>query len=103
MMRFTPSIPGERQGMRISSRLTVIATWRTYSNPLYGTSRSRDDRRRESQYIREMHRVHLQENEFSWGKLMKNKLKGPLGKSSDNTKNKIFFFFLKKFKKIYII
>ncbi|KAK9499401.1 hypothetical protein O3M35_002445 [Rhynocoris fuscipes] len=39
MMRFTPSIPGGRQGMQISSRLTVIATWRTYSTPLYGTSR----------------------------------------------------------------
>ncbi|KAK9508713.1 hypothetical protein O3M35_006205 [Rhynocoris fuscipes] len=38
-MRFMPSIPGERQSMRISSHLTVIATWRTYSTPLYGTSR----------------------------------------------------------------
>ncbi|KAK9501290.1 hypothetical protein O3M35_012031 [Rhynocoris fuscipes] len=29
--------------MRISSRLTVIATWRTYSTPLYGTSMNDDN------------------------------------------------------------
>ncbi|KAK9503409.1 hypothetical protein O3M35_009965 [Rhynocoris fuscipes] len=52
-MRFTPSIPGESQGMRILSHLTVLATWRTYSTPLYDTGvewrqPSRGDRRRES-------------------------------------------------------
>ncbi|KAK9497761.1 hypothetical protein O3M35_004421 [Rhynocoris fuscipes] len=38
-MMFTLLIPGESQGMRLSSHLTVIATWRTYWTPLYGTSR----------------------------------------------------------------
>ncbi|KAK9505651.1 hypothetical protein O3M35_009653 [Rhynocoris fuscipes] len=39
-MRITPSIPGERQGMRISPQLySLIASWLTYSIPMYGTSR----------------------------------------------------------------
>ncbi|KAK9510667.1 hypothetical protein O3M35_005404 [Rhynocoris fuscipes] len=52
MMR---SIPGERQSMRISSHLTVIATWRTYSTPQNGSSRmttTKPWRSPPSQYIR---------------------------------------------------